>query len=491
MTSVPTAWSALLEELAERQSRAEQMGGAERLERQAARGRLHVRERIERLCDAGSFCEYGVLGGSADPAGAAPLAADGLVGGTAAIDQRPVVVIAEDFTVKGGSIGHVNASKRQRLARLALENRVPVVLMLDGAGERAENALERYPYTPSDLQVLADLKGQVPIVTLVLGTSAGHGALSGLFADLIVMTEGASLFAAGPPLVKASLGIEVSPQDLGGASMHTTESGVAHNRVASEDEAFGLARRFLSYLPQRRGEDPPRALTDAAARLSERILELIPADLRRPYDMRAVLDELVDLDSLCEVQPDFGRSMIAAFARLGAHSVLVLANQPSVYAGAITADAARKATHFLGVAAAFDLPVVFLADNPGVMPGPDAERAGTLRAAADMYAAQRALRAPKLHVTVRKAFGFGSSLMAMNPFDKQTVTIAFPGISLGGVPAVGGAQAAQATEDEKRRLIAQQSGAWGAADNGSYDRVVDPRDLRNELIRALDLRRPA
>ncbi len=487
MTTVPKSWALLLEQLSERHRQAESMGGQERLQRQAERGRLDVRERIARLCDDDSFAEYGALGGGADPTGRDAIAADGLVGGVATIAERPVVIVGEDFTVKGGSIGHVNSAKRLRLTRLAYEDRLPLVLLLDGAGERADNALERYPYAPSDLQVLADLKGRAPIVALVLGSSAGHGALCGLFADLIVMTEGSSMFAAGPPLVRASLGIDISPQDLGGAEMHTADSGVAHNLVAGEDEAFALARRFLSYLPQCSGESAARVDAGAGPRRLDQILDLIPVDVQRPYDMRAVLSELVDRDSLCEVQPGYGRSMITAFARLGGHPTLILANQPAVYAGAITAEAARKATHFLQVAAAFELPVVFLADNPGVMPGPDAERAGTLREAAAMYAAQRALRGPKLHVTVRKAFGFGSSLMAMNPFDRQCVTIAFPGICLGGVPAVGGAEAARASDEEKERLAAQQSGAWAAADNGSYDRVIDPRDLRNELIRSLAL----
>jgi acetyl-CoA carboxylase carboxyltransferase component len=180
--------------------------------------------------------------------------------------------------------------------------------------------------------------------------------------------------------------------------------------------------------------------------------------------------------------------MVTAFARLGGESVLIVANQPAFKGGTITKDAAEKAAHFLRVAGFFRLPVVFLADNPGVMPGPEAERAGTLRAAAGMYTAQRSIRAPKLHVTLRKAFGFGSSLMAMNPFDRQTVTLAFTGISLGGLPAPGGADAAKASEAERERMGELQSGAWAAADNLGYDRVIDPRDLRNELIQALRVR---
>jgi acetyl-CoA carboxylase carboxyltransferase component len=371
---------------------------------------------------------------------------------------------------------------------LAAEKRVPLVLLLDGAGERASNALERYPYAPNDLQVIADLVGQVPLVTLVLGTSAGHGALSGVFADLIVMSEGASMFTAGPPLVEAALGVRLTPEELGGARMHAEESGVAHNLVPTEEEAFSAARRFLSFLPSSNTELPPRLQSAVSGeRDLDDLLEIIPRNVRRSYDMRAVLGRLVDEGTLFEVQPLYGPSMITALARLGGCAVLIVANQPAVLGGAITREAAEKAAHFLEVANAFRVPVVFLADNPGVMVGPDAERVGTLRAAARMYSAQRMLRSPKLHVTVRKAFGFGSSLMGMNPFDRQTVTLAFPGISLGGVPAVGGARAAGSSEHEEEALVRSQDAAWVPADNGSYDRVIDPRELRNELMRALSL----
>ena len=478
-------WSDVLEDLASRAHAAKAMGGADRLRRQADRGRLNARERIDRLCDPGTFTEVGLLVGSAHPGGAAAVPADAVVGGTARIDRRPVVIMAEDFSVQGGSIGHGTHAKRVRLALLASQERLPLVLLLDGAGERVSNALERYPYAPNDLQVIADLVGEVPVVTLVVGVSAGHGALSGVFADLIIMTEGASMFTAGPPLVEAALGLHVEPGALGGAAMHTTESGVAHNMVASEDEAFALTRRFLSFLPTNNSETAPRVTTDTAERRLDDILDLVPRNAKRGYDMRAVLARLTDGGTYLEVQPGYGTSLVIAFARLGGEAVLIVANQPSVLGGAITREGAEKAEHFLRVAGAFGVPVVFLADNPGVMVGPEAERAGTLRAAARMYRAQRALRGPKLHVTLRKAFGFGSSLMAMNPFDRQTVTLAFPGISLGGVPAFGGARAAGSSPDEASALAQSQDGAWAPADNGSYDRVIDPRDLRTELIRAL------
>jgi acetyl-CoA carboxylase carboxyltransferase component len=466
------------------------MGGEEKLAKQREGGRLDARQRIEQLCDRASFREIGALAGSVSYHGEKPAPADALVGGTARIGGRPVVVWSEDFTVQGGSIGHGSHAKRVRLAGLALQERIPVVMLLEGAGERASNALTRYPHAPNDLQVLAEASGQVPIVAAVMGASAGHGALTGLLADFVVMVEGAALFSAGPPLVAAALGEHVTKEELGGARMHTTESGVAHNVVASEDEAIDLVRAYLGLMPSSAWEHPPldTSSDDHGPRVLEDVLDLVPADPNKAYDVRHLIARLADDGEALEVQPGFGASIVTAIVRLGGEPVAIVANQPLVMAGAITAAAADKAAHFLDVAGAYHLPVVFLADNPGIMAGSRAEREGTLRSAARMYAAQAALDGPKLHVTLRKAFGFGSSLMAMNPFDDQTTTLAFPGVTLGGLPAGSGGAAAKMDSATRAALdAAQAEGAWRPADNMSYDEVIDPRELRNALLGAMRL----
>ena len=490
MSDYREGWQALLEQLRERTAAAEAMGGQDRIARQHAAGRMTARERIAALCDADSFNEYGALAGGNHPGGEAPLAADGLVGGIARIDGRSLVVLAEDFTVKGGSIGHPNAAKRTRLVRLALERELPLVLMLDGAGERTGNQTARYPNTPNDLQLVADLKGRVPVITLVLGISAGHGALTGVFADLIIMSRGSALFSAGPPLVEAALGLKATPEEIGGAEMHTARSGVAHNLGAGEPDCLAMARYFLSLLPGRAGDALPESRDAPAAtpRKLERLTGIIPPQANRTYDMREVLVELLDSQSLFELQPDFGRSVIAAVGRIGGVPCMIVANQPAVEAGAITADGAHKAAHFIEVAHAFGLPLVSLLDNPGVMPGPAAEASGVLAAAGRMFLAQRRYRGTKVVVTLRKAFGFGSSVMGMNPWDRQAVSLALPSASLGGVPAIGGAEAARASEEEAAHLREIQSGAWVPADMMAFDRVVDPADLRNEIIAVLHTR---
>ncbi|MCR9184399.1 MAG: carboxyl transferase [Halieaceae bacterium] len=476
-------WAPLLSALQERGASAAAMGGDERIARQHARGRLTARERIAALVDEGSFREYGLLAGGHHPQGQPAVAADGLVGGVARLDGRSVVLLVEDFTVQGGSIGHPNAAKRARLVRLALETKRPLLLLLDGAGERASNQAERYPHAPGDLQLLADIQGRVPVVALVLGMSAGHGALAAMFADLIIMHRDSALFSAGPPLVKAAMGIETTAAELGSAQVHTRESGVAHLCCDTEPECFESARRFLAYVC-----DNTPADTDASAgpaHRNETLLDIIPPDVSRPYDMRKVLGEVVDNGSLLEVQADYGRTLITAFARIGGQRCLIVANQPTVEAGAITRPAAEKACYFIELAHRFQLPLVALVDNPGVMPGPAAERSGVLRVAGNMFRAQRHYRGRKVVVTLRKAFGFGSSVMGMNPWDRQTVSLALPGVSLGGVPALGAAAATGASATDAAALQERQTGAWAGADSMAFDRIIDPRDLREELRQAL------
>lgn len=485
--NIPADWQPLLAEFDSRLATARAMGGEARLAKLAAAGRLNAREQLAALCDAGSFVELGTLAGGMEHGGIPAAPADALVGGLARIDGRPVVVGAEDFTVQGGSIGFATHAKRLRFARIALQERVPLVMLLDGAGERASNALARHPYAPNDMQELARLSGQVPTIAVVTGSSAGHGAITALLSDLVIMLEKATLFAAGPALVAAATGEMVSKEDLGGARLHAARSGVAHNVVADEHEAFALVRAWLALMPSSAWQwAPSRAGDDSAERRLNAILRLVPRDAQKPYDMRAVLRLLLDGGETLEVQPLFGRSLLTVLGRLGGETVAVVANQPTFLAGSIDRDAADKAARFLQIADAFNLPVIFLADNPGILSGSKAETVGTLRAAARMFMAQSRLRTPKLHVTLRKAYGFGSSIMAMNPFDSQTLSVAFPGISLGGLPASGGAEAAgMDAETSQRMREAQSSGAWSAGDTLAYDEIIDPRELRNALLAGL------
>ena len=488
---VPGDWAAILDHLERRRAAARAMGGAERVARQRSGGRLDARARVERLCDPGTFVELGLLVGSE-----AEIPADGFVAGSGRIDGRTVLVGAEDFTVMGGSIGIRAHAKRYRLAELALEQRVPLIMMLDGAGERAQNASERYPRSPNDLQALNRLSGHVPLVAMIMGPSAGHSALVAPLADFVVMVEGAAAFAAGPPLVANATGEIASKEELGGARVHATQSGLAHNTAADDDAALALVRRYLGHFPSSAWQSPPLPVAahpgdaDRGPRSLEGILELIPADHRKAYDVTRVIELLVDGGEFLEIAPAFGRAIVTALARLGGASVAIVANQPIFKAGSIDGEAADKASHFIEVADAFHLPVVFLADTPGIMVGKVAEREGILRRAMRMYAAQARIRGAKVHATLRKVYGVGSCLMGMNPFDSQTATLAFPIARLGAMPASGAGEAAHADESLQDQLVANElAAAYRTADGLSYDDIIDPRELRNRILDALALAR--
>jgi acetyl-CoA carboxylase carboxyltransferase component len=475
-------WQHLIDDLDQRQRLAEAMGGEEKVAKQHSKGRLTARERLALLFDEGTFNELGALAGGNHPAGEPPLAGDGVVGGSGKVHGQTVVALAEDFTVKGGSIGHANAAKRARLVRLALEQKLPLVIVLEGAGERAGNGLERYPNAPNDLQLVADIKGQVPVVSVVLGASAGHGALTGMFADFIIMQQDAALFTAGPPLVYASLGIMANPEELGSARMHASESGVVHNLAATEQEAFEQARYYLSMLNP---NTPLRSRAAAEPYDTDQLLDIIPPGGSQAYDIRKVIEAVADEHTVFELQPSFGASLVVALARFGGVSTMVIANQPAVLAGAITRQAAEKACHFIQVAHDFSLPLLTLIDNPGFMPGPQSERAGVLKAAGAMFQAQRRYRGQKIAITLRKAFGFGSSVMGMNPWDNQAMSLALPSVSLGGVPAIGGDMAAKASAEEAAKMQQLQSGAWVPADAMAFDKIIHPAAMRREILAVL------
>lgn len=484
--TLPAEWAELIDDYQQYRAEAEAMGRPEKLEKRAATGLLNARQRIEALVDPGSFNEIGALAGMVEHMGLPAAPADALIAGTALIDGRPVVVGAEDATVQGGSIGLATHAKRLRLADIAHRERVPLIMLLDGAGERVTNGLQRHPYAPNDMQEIAALSRKVPTIVAVMGASAGHGAISALLADIVIMTEAAAIFSAGPPLVAEALGELISKEDLGGPAVHAF-SGVVHNVVPGESEALAMVRDYLSYLPTNAWQYPPQLEQgDSGERILGDILHSVPRDGRMAYDIRKVITELVDGNQFREFNADFGASMVTGFARLACQSVAIVANQPAVMAGSITRDAADKAAYFIELANAYHLPVIFLADNPGVMSGSVAEKKGTLRAAAAMYVAQCRLTTPKLHVTLRKAYGFGSSLMGMNPFDGQTISYAFPGITLGGVPASGGGTASNMTAEERNHMIKIEREGWRkAADTLAYDDVIDPRHLRNKLMAGL------
>lgn len=472
-------WAGTLDELARRREVSRSMGGQERLARHHAKGKWDARTRIEHLLDTKTFREFGTLVGG-------DVAADGIVTGSGLVDGRPVMIGAEDFTTLAGSIGPGGNAKRHRLAELALRDRVPLVMLLEGAGFRPSG--EHYGRTPTDLLAQAQCSGKVPMVGGLFGPSAGHGALVAPVCDWTIMTAQGAIFTAGPPVVKESTGEDISKEDLGGPAV-ALASGVIHNLGADDAAVLDDIRRYLSYFPSSAWSYPSSAPAGEATgrRPTPELLDIVPRGNRQVYDMRAVLDVVFDDTDWFEVQPKFGRAMITALAHLGGHPVAVVANQPNVLAGSIDADAADKAAHFIAVADSFHLPIVFLADNPGMLPGSRSEKSGVLRSGARMFAAQTAATTLKLHVTLRKAYGFGSMVMSLLGFDNQSATFAYPGATMGAMSAAALSRASHATEDVEARLRqAEVDASFRSAGHLGFDDLIHPEETRDVLIDALE-----
>lgn len=471
-------WEETLGDLERRRHHAWGMGGPDRLAKHRGKGKLDARARIERLLDPGTFHEFGTLVGG-------DIAADGLVVGSGRINGSPVMLGAEDFTTMAGSIGPGGNSKRYRIAEIALRDKIPLVMLLEGAGFRPTGG--HYGRAPTDLLAQTQCSGRVPTVAAVLGPSAGHGALVAPVCDFRIMSAQGAIFTAGPPVVKESTGEDISKEDLGGPDV-ALPSGVIHN-VAEDDEAvLDDIRRYLSYFPSSAWSYPPSLPSEEAAapRATPELLDIVSRDNRRVYDMRAVLDVVFDSADWFEVQPRYGRAIICALAHLGGHPVAVVANQPQVLAGSIDADAADKAAHFIMVADSFHLPIVFLADNPGMLPGSRSERSGVLRAGARMFAAQTAATTLKLHLTLRKAYGFGSMVMSLLGFDQQVATFAYPGATMGAMSAAALSRASHAGEDLSAKLRdAELEASYRSAERMGFDELIDPRETRDALLASL------
>lgn len=472
-------WEEVVADLARRRDASRSMGGEERLRKHRDAGKLDARARIDALLDEGSFLELGTLVGGAD----AP--ADAIVMGSGLIEGRAVMVGAEDFTVKAGTISAAANAKRHRLAELALRDRVPCIMILEGAGYRADGRPAGAP-TPTDMIAQARCSGRVPLVTAVLGPSAGHGALVAPISDFAVMSTSGSIFTAGPPVVREATGEVISKEDLGGPEI-ALPSGLIHNVADDDRRALDLVRAYLRYFPSSAWSYPPDvAGPDDGACLVPELTKLVPPNGRRVYDMRKVVDTVFDAASTFEVQPEFGRTVLCTLARLGGHPVAVVANQPLVQAGSIDAEGAEKAAHFITVADSFHLPLVFLSDNPGVLPGSRSERQAILRKGARMYAAQTMASVPKLEVTMRKAYGFGSMVMGMIPFDGQSGVFAFPGATMGAMGAGAMSQARKSDDDEAARLHdLEVQASYRSAHGFGFDELIEPAELRNMLLHTL------
>ena len=455
------------------------------------------------VVDEGSFNEIGIHGRPhySQPAMQSKEApADGVVTGWGDVDGRPVAIVAYDFTVMAGSMGMTGELKVGRLREMALTKRMPFIWLLDSAGARIQEATgSLFAGSGQLFREEVEMSGVIPMVAAMMGPCAAGTAYIPALADFVPMVSGQGAMAlAGPHLTKAVTGEDISMEELGGAKVHCRKSGVGDLEVADDEECIAAIRTYLSYFPSSWEEKPPqRASEDPAERMSERLMEIVPASNRKPYDMYEVIAEIVDDGEWFDLKPRFARSVITCFARLGGQPVGIVANQPKHLAGVLDNDSADKAARFINLCDAFNVPLVFLQDIPGFMVGSKVEHAGIIRHGAKLlYAVSRAT-VPKVTVVVRKAYGAGYYVMCGKAYEPDLI-VAWPdaeisvmgaegAVNIIGRSAIESSEDPEATREAMLNAVRAQIDPYISAGNAMIDDVIDPRETRPTIIRALEM----
>jgi len=408
-----------------RRARIREGGASKYHAKNSETGKLFARERIARLLDPDSFVEDGTFANAADP----ELPADGVVTGLGKMGGRTVALMANDSTVKAGSWGARTVEKILRIQETARTLRVPLLYLVDSAGARITDQVEMFPGRRHAGRIFfneVQLSGEVPQVCLLFGPSAAGGAYIPAFCDLVIMVEGnASMYLGSPRMAEMVIGEKVTLEEMGGARMHCSVSGCGDLLVKTEEEAIAAAKAYLSYFPSSFAEQPPIAEPKPPARSGKRIDEIVPADQNKPFDMFALIHELVDGGSFFEVKKLFAQEVITGLCRIAGRPVGIVANQPKYKGGVLFVDSADKATRFIWLCDAFNIPLVYLADVPGFMIGTKVERAGIIRAGAKMISAVSEATVPRISVVVRKAYGAGLYAMSGPGFGPDA-TLALP-----------------------------------------------------------------
>jgi acetyl-CoA carboxylase carboxyltransferase component len=474
-------------------------GGPERHHvKTAEQGKLPVRERVSLLLDEGTFVEDALLA-NWDQDG---LGADGVVIGTGRVEGRPVALMANDPTVKAGSWGPKTVEKILRIQERALKLEIPMVYLVDSAGARITDQVQMFPGRRGAGRIFYNevmMSGRVPQICLLFGPSAAGGAYIPAFCDVVIMRAGnASMYLGSPRMAEMVIGETVTLEEMGGAKMHTSKSGCGHFLVKTDEEAIESGRRYLSYMPTSWHQTPP-STEPAEPSSSTPLDEIIPPDENQPFDMRELIDTLLDADSFTQVHERWAKELIVGYGRLDGEVVGIVANQPRQKGGVLFVDSADKAARFINTCNAFNVPLLFLADVPGFMIGTAVEKQGIIRHGAKMISAVSEATVPKISVVVRKAYGAGLYAMAGPAFEPDCC-LALPNASI----AVMGPQAAvnavffnqiQAIEDEAEReaFIAEKRAEYAEgvdllhlASEMVIDAVIKPEDLRRELIGRFD-----
>ena len=475
------------------------------VEKQHGRGKLSARERVDALLDPGSFVEldaFAVHRTSAFGMAHRKPLGDGVITGHGTIDGRPVCLFSQDFTVFGGSLGEVFAEKICKVMDLALRMGVPCIGLNDSGGARIQEGVVSLGGYAEIFYRNVMASGVIPQLSVIAGPCAGGAVYSPAMTDFILMVKGSSqMFITGPDVIKTVTNEEVGFEELGGAMTHNTRSGVAHFAADSEEDVFDQLRMLLSFIPSNNLEDPPYvASEDDPERMDEALQAMIPDSPKKPYDIVAVIDAVVDDGVFFEVQPFWARNIVVGFARLDGFPVGIVANQPAHLAGTLDIDSSVKAARFVRFCDAFNLPLVTFVDVPGFLPGIQQEYGGIIRHGAKLLYAFCEATVPKLTVITRKAYGGAYDVMASKHiradfnFAWPTAEIAVMGVDAAvkiifrkelAKAADPAARMAELVEDYQNRF----ANPYIAAERGYVDDVIEPRETRSALIRALRLAR--
>jgi methylmalonyl-CoA decarboxylase subunit alpha len=493
----------LVEDLEERRRVARLVGGEDKIARQHAAEKLTARERVALLIDEGTFTELGLHAGihhSVRGLEDKDAPADGVITGYGKVDGRLVAVAAYDFTVMAGSMGTTGELKVTRLRELALTKRIPFVWLLDSAGARIQEAVgSLFAGSGHLFREEVVMSGVIPQVAALMGPcAAGTAYIPGL-ADFVPMVKGrGSMALAGPHLVRAAVGEDVTQEELGGSRVHCRRSGVGDLEVADDQECIARIKQYLSFFPSHCEQPPPvRDSADPVERMDEALLDVLPESGRKPYDMYEVIERIVDDGEWLDLKPQWAKTIITCLARMGGRPVGIVANQPRQLGGILDNDSADKAARFVNLCDAFGIPLLFLVDVPGFMVGTKVEAAGIIRHGAKMLHAVAAATVPKVTVVVRKAYGAGYYVMNGRAYEPDLI-VAWPSAEISVMGAEGAVEIVfrrmvEEAEDpaaKRAELIAAYQGlidVYRAARNDMIDDVIDPRETRPTVIRALEM----
>jgi acetyl-CoA carboxylase carboxyltransferase component len=490
-------------ELRERKALAKMGGGEERIARQHAQGRMTARERMELLLDKGSFREMDVFvthNCNDFGLGEQKVPGDGVVTGYGTINGRLVYVYSQDFTVFGGSVSLSHARKITKIMDMAMKNGAPIIGVNDSGGARIQEGVMSLAGYAEIFYRNVMASGVVPQISLIMGPCAGGAVYSPAITDFVVMVKDTShMFVTGPDVIKTVTHEDVTFEQLGGASVHASKSGVAHFAAENEEDALFLVQQLIDHFPSNNMEDPPMgAAQDDPLRQDTDLDTIVPDNPNKPYDMKIIIKKIVDDGQFIEVHEHWATNILVGFARLGGQPVGVVAQQPAVLAGVLDVDASQKAARFVRFCDAFNIPLIVLEDVPGFMPGLNQEHGGIIRHGAKLLYAFAEATVPKLTVIVRKAYG--GAYCVMNPRHiGADMVLAWPSAEIavmgpeGAVNVIFRRELAQAEDRDKRKaeLVedyrARFANPYIAASAGFLDDVIEPHETRPRLINALEM----